>query len=768
MNRFTKIILCSSLCLLATQSAWAFRIKKITFKGLQRVSRTTALSYLPVSMGENITDDKTSQIIQALYKTGFFTDIKLLRQDDTLIVDVTERPTIYDVNVTGNDDIPQDKLNDALKKMGLARGEVFQRSVLNQAKQALVNQYYGGGYYNAKVTANVTKESRNRVSVNIDVSEGRIAKIEGIKIVGNHVFDENTLLNQLTMTTPGFLTIFNGKDKYSSDALMKSVDALKDYYLNNGYLKMRVNSQQVTITPDRKYVYIVIDVTEGAQYKFGKYSIKGDTVLPKSELNKFISVTPGGVFSRQKVIDTDNALGRRLQDAGYAYAKVEAIPHVDEKNKTVDLTFDVNAGSRYYVRRITFDGNTETSNIALRNYFTQMQDSQYSRSKLEMSERNLRQLPYLQEQQLSYGLHAVPGTNNELDVNMKVQEALSAQFQFNIGYSQAEKFMISTSVNQQNFLGTGKTVGVNLQVSGYSKVYSISYVNPFYTANGISHSVSAYIQKVNANSANIADFSTSSYGFSSSFGFPLSNYDSFSLGYGLRHTHLQLGSSPSLDMLAFDSEHGDQFDQLLLTAGWHHNSTDRYKLPTSGMIQGLTGVVSVPVNKNKLQYYTISYDNRLYVPLNKAHDWIFTTLLNVGYGNGYGSFKQLPFFNNFYAGGLGVQGQVRGYDVNSLGPVDSSGNTIGGNELLTGSIGLIVPNPAEDHGVRTTLFFDAGNVYNTDVAPVNLSQLRYSAGLQVKWWTPLGIPLVFSFAKAIHTQPNDVTDTFQFSLGGSI
>lgn len=767
MTYFKKGFLAAGLAALITQPASAFIVKKIEFQGLERISEPTALSYLPVVVGEDINTKKTATIISTLYKTGFFNDIHLMQEGDTLIIKVLERPTISEVNVIGNDEIPKDKLDDALKKMGLEQGAVFERSTLTEVQTALAEQYYSSGYYNAIITPKVTEQPRNRVAVEINVSEGRIAKVEGIRVVGNHVFSESTLVNQFTLTTPDIVSFFSGSDKYSKDGLYKSIEALKNYYLNHGYINMRVDSQQVTLTPDRKYVYIVVSIVEGEQYKFGQYTITGDSILPVSQLAQYVKVVPKQIFSRQNVLDTSKAISDRLGDLGYAYARVEAIPHVDDKQRIVNIEFKVVPGVRYYVRRVNFEGNLNTTNIALRNYITQIENSQYSKSKIDLSERNLRQLPYLDPQELSYGLTPVTGTNNQLDVDMKVKEILSAAFQFNIGYSQAEKFMVSTSVTQQNFMGTGKTVGVSLSGSAYSKTYSLNYVNPFFTPDGVSHSMSLYFQKVNAAAVSIANFSTSSFGFSDSYTFPLSNYDSFNLGYGLRRTNLLIGSTPSTEMTSFEQEHGSMFNQLLLTTGWNHNTTDRYRLPTSGNIQGINGVLSLPIDKNKLQYYTVGYDNVWYLPLNKAHTWIINTLFNYGYGSGYGSYNQLPFFQNYYAGGLGTMGQVRGYEANTLGPRDSLGNSIGGNELITGSIGLIIPNPGQNYGVRTTAFFDAGNVYNTKTEATNLSYLRYSTGMQIEWWTPLGMPLDFSFARALHARPGDSTDFFQFGMSGS-
>lgn len=767
MNYIKKGLLIAGVMLGVSQSAYAFTVKSIRFEGLQRVSQATALNYLPVTVGQDLTAQRSNTALQMLYKTGFFTNVVLYQDGDALVVKVVERPVMSEVNVDGNDVIPDDKLKDALKNLGLVQGQVFQQSILQEVKQALADQYYSGGYYNARITAKVTPQPRNRVSVNITVSEGRIAKVEGIRVVGSQHFDESDLVDQFTLKTPGFLTIFNGKDKYSEQGLQSSIEGLRSFYLDRGYIKVSIDSQQVTITPDKQYVYIVVGVTEGDQYSFGDYQFGGDLILPKATLQQYVKVQPNATFSRQKVLDTTAAISRALEDDGYAYAKVEAVPTVDEKNKRVNIVFQITPGARYYVRRVNFDGNSVTTNTALRNYMLQMDSSQYSKGNIETSMRNLRQLPYLDDQNLSYGLQRVDGTNNQVDLNMKVKEALSAQFQFNIGYSQTEKFMIGTSVTQQNFLGSGKTVGVSLQGSSYSRLYSLSYTNPFFTPEGVSHSMSAYIQKVNANAVNIANFSLNSYGFNDGFSFPLSNYDSFNLGYGLKNSHLILGEPIAPEMGSFVDQYGDVYHQLLLSAGWSHNTTDRYKLPTAGGVQDINTVISTPIGKEKLEYYTAAYDNRWYLPLDRGHNWIFTTLGTLGYGNGYGSFDQLPFFQNFYAGGLATQGQVRGYSANTLGPIDSMGNTIGGNELIAGSVGLIIPNPGQNYGVRTTWFVDGGNVYSSQAGGVQLGLLRYSTGLQVEWWTPLGIPLVFSFAKAIHKQPGDVTDVFQFSMGGS-
>tara|TARA_R110000868_G_scaffold84822_6_gene238979 strand:- start:54519 stop:56852 length:2334 start_codon:yes stop_codon:yes gene_type:complete len=776
MTFITKAFIAIFLTIaLSISTAWAadsFFVNKIKVEGLQRISLPTVMTYLPVKKDKLFEYSDSNHVIQALYKTGFFEDIQLFQQGSTLVVKVKERPTISAVTTLGNKDIPKDKLNDALKSLGLQRGEVFNRSTLAEVKQALQEQYFAMGRYNAKVTAEVNPESRNRVSVIINVSEGLIAKVMGIKIIGNKVFSESKLLDQMPISGPTLFSFISSSDQYSSQKLDAGIQALENYYMNNGYILMKVNSKQVTITPDRKAVYIIIGLTEGPQYKFTNVTLSGDLPLPAKQLRALVPIHKGDVFSREAVIQSNQILGNELGNYGYAFAQVHVTPNVDPKTRTVALDFKIDAGKKYYVRHVNFMGNPDTSNIALRNSLTQFEGGMYRANKINESVRNLRQLPYLEPAKIKVTPHKVPGSNNEVDIDAKVAEQLSAQLQFSVGYSQSYGFLAGISFSQNNFLGSGKTVGVNLTRSAYQSVYSISYTNPFFTASGISHSFSVFYQDTTPGDVNIADYATSAVGFNDSYGFPLTNYQSFNLGYGYQHTHLRLGDTPSKEMTNFVKDHGSYFNQFLLTGGWNFSTLDQSILPNSGTKQSLSLSVSLPVGSTALDYYTAQYQNRFYQPVGGG--FIFTTYAIAGYGDGYGRFNGLPFFENYFAGGLGVPGQNRGFEPNALGPRDSNNNSIGGNLLLSGSLGVILPSFITPK-IRTELFMDAGNVFDTNESVTNpqyerrlqLSNVRYSAGVQVEWWTPLGMPLIFSVAEPIGPTGGADTQIFQFTIGGT-
>lgn len=767
--RLRSLFICSLLLLIATfSSAASFTINQIEVQGLQRISRTTVLHYLPIKQGQHFDVAQSPKVIKALFRTNFFTNVQLLRSGDTLIVKVTERPTISEININGNKQIPEDKLNDAIKGMGLQKGQFLNHATLEEVKQALQNQYYSMGRYNVKIDIAQTPQPRNRVAIDINVSEGAVTKVAGIQILGDTVFPTDDLLDQLHLSTPGFFTFFNRKDEYSNDKLQQSVQDLEKYYMDHGYLKVKVTSSQVMMTPDRKQAYIVFKISEGGQYRVSGYTVTGNVANQRNQLAKLITVNKGDIFSRQTIINNVQTMTTSLGNDGYAFARITPKPEVNDKTKTVLINFDVQPGRKYYIRRIVFNGNDTTSQIALRKQLYEMEGSLYSAQKIHDSMYQLQQNSYISQQPpAQINPTKVPGTNDMLDLNVALNEKLSAQFQLSLGYSQAYGFMVSTGITQSNFMGTGKTVGFSINASSYQKSFSINYVNPFYTPDGVSRSISIYGTKTSSDQLSIAEYNTDSYGVNVNYGFPLSVYSTLSLGYGYTRTVLKKGGTFSNTVNDFIKDNGTIYDQLVLSAGWSRRTTDRPVLPRKGTIQSFNLNISAPVQAdNKLEYFKLSYTNDWYQPLNK---W-FTlhTHGTVGYGDGYDSLKRLPFFQNYYAGGLGVQGINRAYYPFSLGPTDSSGNQIGGDFLLAGHISLILPDFFHTPTVRTSVFIDGGNVFDTTGASstrFKLSNLRYSYGMQVQWWTPLNIPLIFSFAKPINNQPQDQLDAFQFTIG---
>ena len=742
-----------------------FVVKKIRFVGLQRVSQVTALDYLPIKVGATFNSAKSTQFIQTFYNTGFFTNIDLAREGNLLIVTVTERPTISTIKITGNKSIPEDKLKDALKKLGLETGRFLNHATLEQVKQSLINQYYGTGRYNVKVDVEQTPESLNRIAINIQVSEGAIAKVASIKILGNTVFSEEELVDQLKLSTPSFLTFFTRKDEYSDDKLQQSEDALNAYYLDHGYIQYKLDAAQVAITPDRKEVYIVLRITEGPQFTFSGYKLTGNLLSYGAQLNKAVSFKAGQIFSRQEIIDANRTMVNVLGDNGYAFAKVEPKPEVNSEKRTVFINFSVEPGRRYYVRYIKFSGNAATSEIALRDQLYEMEGSQFYSGKIRDSVYTLQQNTYLdQTQPPQVTPEKVEGNNNQVDLDLKIAEKLSAELSFQLGYSQAYGFMVGASVTQHNFMGTGKTVGVNVNTSGYSKQFSFNYVDPHYTPEGVSRSISVYGQMNSTDMLKVISYNTNSFGTTISYGFPLSLYSSLNLGYGLQHTDLSVGGNPTTEVTNFTNAYGKTYDQLLLTAGWFRRTYDVPMFPHRGTKNEIDLTLSAPVDKHPLQYYQMSYENTWYQPLNDY--FIFTTHGIVSYGERYGYMKQYPFFQNYYAGGLGVSGQNRAFSPFSLGPTSDSGQPLGGNLLVSGSVGMVVPNFFNTPTVRTIVFLDGGNVFDTHYHgwAFSTGALRYSYGTQLEWYTPLGAPLVFSLALPIRSKPNDSLQLFQFSI----
>ena len=774
MKTWLKIIIVSILLSLASLCAAAsFTVEKIKVEGLQRVSRTTLLSYLPVKKGQQFATSNARKVIKTLYATGFFINVDLEKEGQTLIVKVQERPTISDIIITGNQEIPKAKLDAALTKLGLQKGRFLDHATLQQVKQALSNQYYGTGRYNVKVDISQSKQTRNRVAIGIKISEGVVAKVKTIKILGNQHYPEKQLLKQLHLQPSGWFTFFTRKDQYSAEKLQQSQQDIQNFYMDRGYIKIKIDSSQVTITPDRKHIYLIFKITEGQQYHFSGYKLSGRLLGKQAVLAKQAFVKKGDIFSRQMIINSNKAMTRALGDDGYAFANIVPKPQIDNKTKTVFINFDVQPGRQYYIRRVNFSGNAATSELALRNQLYQMEGSLYSSQKIQDSVLQLRQNRYLDPTQPPQVTPSkVPGSNDLLDLNVNVAEKLSAEFQISLGYSQVYGLLLNTGVTQNNFMGTGKTAGFNIAWSGYQKSFSLNYFNPYYTPSGVSRSITLSGTKTDAKELNVSSYSTDQYALNINYGFPLSLHSTLTLGYGFGYTVLHR-TSASEEINTFANNYGTRYRQLLLTMGWSRSTTDQPYFPTRGTQQSLMLTVSAPIYKKALQYYKLTYTNDWYHPLNQY----FTLHMHgvLGYGGGYGFMHELPFFENYYAGGLGTQGLNRAYSAYSLGPRDSNHNALGGNLLVSGMASIILPDFFHAPSVRTSIFFDAGNVFNTGDGTsaskkgtdnrFKSGNFRYSYGAQLQWWTPLGVPLIFSLAAPINNKSGDNLEAFQFSIG---
>lgn len=746
---------------LVASSAWGFDrfvVQDIQVKGLQRISLGTTFNYLPIKVGESLDETNASEIIRALYKTGFFEDIQLSREDNVLVIHVEERPSIAKIEVFGNEELDTEQLNDALKTIGLTEGHIFNLSLLDQIEQELHQQYFSLGKYGVKIESKLEKLERNRVNVTIDINEGDAAKIKQINIIGSHKFDEMTLLDKFELSTPTMWSGISGSGKYSKQEMLGDLEKLRSYYLDRGYLHFSIDSTQVSITPDKRDVYISINVTEGEQYKVSTVKISGNLVVPEDELRKLITVKAGDIFSRRSVAESSNKISERLGIDGYAFANVNSVPEIDEKNRTIALNFFVDPGNRVYVRRINITGNTKTRDGVIRREVRQMEGGWLSSPLVERSKVRLQKLGFFDS--VNVETPAVPGTKDQVDLNFDVTEGSTGNFTAGLGYGDTQGLLFNMSVTLNNFLGTGKRVSTEINNSKVNTVYRMSYTNPYYTPEGISRGFSIHSQSTNAAEANLADYSTDTYGASMTFGFPISEYNRASWGLSFENTNLSINSATAPTLYsAWVADNGENFDTISTTLSWSHDTRNRAIFPDSGYYSLLSSEIALP--GGDLEYYKLSVRQKYYIPLAKGTSLFFGA--DLGYGKSYGDTKGLPFYKNYYAGG---GRSVRGYQGNSLGPRDTGTNEpIGGNTKIVTHMELFFPSPFAEsqNSFRLSTFVDAGNVFDSE-KDISADELRSSYGISAVWLTPVGA-LTFNWGWAINAKAEDETERFQFSIG---
>lgn len=754
LSFLSLLVLCISLTVYANNG---FIVKNIQINGLQGISRATVLSYVPVKIGDRIDNTKTIQIIRSLFKTGFFSNVTLDRKNTTLIINVQQRPVIGQVTITGNKLIPTDKLKESLKKIGFTEGQTFDQSTLTEIKASLVRQYFLVGKYNARVTTQIKLQERNRAAIHIIISEGKTAKIHSIKIIGNHLFTENTLLHQLHLAPSNLLSFFTKSDQYSPDKLAADLESLRAYYMDKGYIKFNIISSQVSLNPDRKNVYITIRIYEGGQYHISGFTVTGKTILPKNKIVDLIQkeIKKGTIFSRKNLIQAYKNISTALGIKGYANASVNAVPKINDHNNTVFLIFVINPGQRIYVRHITFSGNYRTNDEVFRRELRQMEAGLLSSQNINESKRNLLNLPYVQNVEVA--TTPVPNKPNQVDLNYKITGSSPASISGGLGYSQINHFSLNASVTHKNVLGTGNWLSLSGYYSHPQVSLDLTYYNPYITPSHIGRSIHVYASKFNADKANVTDYATDTYGASVIYNFPLSEYQTFSLGGGVEHDILDLGSNPPIESLTFRNKYGKYFTQGQLSASWIYQNFDRLLFPTSGSMLSASSTATVPVSNKSLEYYTVFIGGTFYQPF--YNQFIGKLNANTGYGNGYGKYDTLPFFKNYYAGGFDT---VRGFEGNTLGPKDSNGEPLGGKFIYYGSATLYFPNPF-GQSLRTGLFVNGGNVNDK----ISMTNIRYSTGLEIDWRSPMGV-LNFAFSKALNARAGDNTNIFDFTIGTTI
>lgn len=737
--------------------AETFKVTDIRVEGLQRIAAGTVFNYLPVRPGETFDTANTGEVIRALYKTGFFKDVSLERDGDVLVIQVTERPAISSIDITGNKSIDKDELLKGLKEIGLASGRTFNRSVLDKIEQELRRQYFNLGKYGVQIKSNVSPLERNRVAINIDISEGATARIKRINLVGVKSFDTEDLLDQFQLKTGGWFAFYTKEDQYSRQKLAADLETLRSWYLNRGYVNFRITSTQVTISPDRKDIFITVNLDEGDVYTLTDIKLAGDLVTPAEELFPLIHLRRGEAFSRRKVVESSDRISQKLSDLGYAFANVNSIPEIDNKKKTVSVTFFVDPGKRVYVRRVNIRGNDRSRDAVVRREFRQLESAWFSSEKVKLSRERVQRLGYFED--VTVETPAVPGSTDQVDVNVTVKEKPSGAFLAGLGFSQSSGLTFNTSVTQDNFLGTGKKVTIAFNNSDVNTRYQLSYLNPYYTVDGISRGFNLSYQSTDYSNLDIVNYTTDTGVADLSFGIPLSEFNRFNFGFGLDTVTIKPGTTPSNELTSFIGTYGDSYLNYKINASWRHDSRDTALFPNRGAVQSFGAEMSVP--GSDLTYFKVSYSHRRYFPLTRK--LVFSLNGQVGYGMGYGDTQKLPLYENYFAGGPST---IRGFKANTLGPRTTGGVdlALGGNLQLVGNAELLFPPPFDLESVRLAAFFDAGNVYDTESGNFQLSDLRYSAGMGASWLSPLGA-LTVSFAFPLNKQSGDETQAFQFNFG---
>jgi outer membrane protein insertion porin family len=759
MKKSLLSVLVAGLFTLPALAFEPFVVKDIRVEGIQRTEAGTVFGYLPVKVGETLDDEKAAQAIKTLFATGFFRDVRIEVEGGVMVVAVQERPAIAQIDFVGLKEFDKDVIIKALKETGIAEGRIFDRAQLEKAEQELKRQYLTKGKYGVTITTTITPLERNRVGINFTIEEGASAKIKQINIVGAKEFSEKDLLSQFELTTPGWVTWYTKNDQYSRQKLSADLEKLKSFYMNRGYLEFAVDSTQVSISPDKRDVYITINVNEGARYQVSSVKLAGDFTISEEELAKLVIVKPGDVFSREKLNDSNKAISDRLGKEGYAFSNVNAAPEIDKEKHLVAFTIFVDPGKRVYVRRINVSGNTRTRDEVIRRELRQMEGGWYDGERIAASKLRLDRLGYFTE--TSIETPAVPGTADQLDVNIAVKEKPTGNLMAGVGFSSTEGIVLSGSISQNNFLGSGNNVTIALNTGKINQVASFSYTNPYFTVDGISQGFDIYHRNVDSTSTSVSPYKSSSNGAVTRFGFPIGEKQSLSFGLGIDQTTISTYSNSSAQIKQFVLDNGDTNLTIPLTANWISDGKDSFLFPTTGWYQKASVEVAIP--GGDLTFYKASYQLQRYFAVSRT----FTLMLNgeVGYGDSYGNTVALPFYKNFYAGGVNT---VRGYKAGSLGPQDIYGNTIGGNERFVGQAELLWALPGMEKSVRLGLFFDAGQVWAKGGSSAGVpgvdDGIRYSAGLSAAWISPVG-PLKVSYGYAINKQDTDKTEAFQFQLG---
>lgn len=752
-----------------------FVIKDIRVEGLQRTEAGTVFSYLPVRVGDTLNDDKATEAIRSLFATGFFKDVALEVDGNVLVVVLQERPSIAQVEFTGAKEFDKETLNKAMRQIGLAEGRIFDKSTADRAEQELKRQYLTRGKYAAEVTTTVTPLERNRVSVNFTVVEGDSSKIRQISIIGSKAFSEKQLLSLFALREPGLLTWYSKQDQYSRQKLSADLETLRSFYQDRGYLEFNVDSTQVSITPDKKDIYITISISEGEKYTVADVKVDGQLLIPEAEIRKLISINPGDVFSRLRINESTKRITDRLGNDGYAFANVNAAPELNKEKRQATFTFFVDPGRRVYVRRINYAGNTRTRDEVIRREMRQMESAWYSGNNVALSKQRIDKLGYFTD--VNVENPAVQGTTDQVDLNITVVEKPTGNILLGAGFGSGSGIILSGSISQNNIFGSGKHVGAQISSSKLNTIYSLSFTDPYFTNDGVSIGYDIYHRKVDARSSSLGQYVTKTTGAGVRFGVPVTEIDTIQYGLAYELTSIQtFGALSPKFYTDYVGKFGEHNTALMPSIGWVRDGRDSLIYPTRGIYQRAYADGGLP--GGSLRYYRLNYQYQEYFPLTRTGTLLWNT--ELGYGGGYGG-KDLPFFKNYFAGGVS---SIRGYRLNTVASRDSNNDPRGGTRKFITNLEYLFPMPGltNDRSVRLSAFFDAGAAFDPNAPSLTYSDgvndysrknynslsnaMRYSTGVGLAWVSPLG-PLKFSIGVPLVNKPGDHRQIFQFTFGGA-
>lgn len=815
---FTGKLNCQSaawLCILIlalgvplASAAEDFVVRDIRIEGLQRISEGAVFNYLPINIGDNLTRERIQEALRTVYSTEFFNDVEFRRDGATLIIAVVERPSISDFTITGNKDIKTEDLMESLSGVGLRKGRILNRSVLDDVERSLTEEYFAQGKYAASVKAEIKELPDNKVNININIKEGDRARIRQINVVGNSVFEDKDLLDVFQLRTPHLLSFIRQDDRYSREALQGDLESLRSYYMDRGYADFSIDSTQVAISPDKKDIFITVNIVEGELYTVSDVQLAGELILPESALQPYVQVRPGQIFSQRTLTGSEELIQLRLGEEGYAFTDVEPVTELDKESREVKVTFYVDPKNRVYVRRINFNGADAVNDEVFRREMRQFEGGYLSKSKVDRSRTRLQRLPYIESVEVS--TNPVPGTSDMVDVDFNITEGLPGQFGGGLGYSDSQGILLNGNFVHTNFMGTGNRVQADLNLGKYTKVVGGSYTNPYVGKNEISRTLSAAYRTSTQFTSDASDLDTTTLSAGVNWGYPLTEYQRINMGVNFQASQLDANTvSSSEQALEWVRDNGDseincstdcndpnnflifstRFNTLELNAGWSYDTRNRALFATRGARHSLGLSGTVPGSEVEFLYMNYRYTH--YLPV--ARYFLLAFNANIGYGQAFGDTTSIPPYKNFFAGGPNT---VRGYRESSLGPLDSLNNPYGGNMLVAGSAEVVLPIPAKwQSRSRFTLFFDIGNTFSTegtikwydaggtagtqlpsDFYDFDFDQLRQSVGIAAEWLSPMGL-FKFSYGLplnefkggdfgGIRLLPDDI-ENFQFTIGGA-